>query len=74
MLGGALMYYSFGSHMDGVAAPLDQNRGNPAAPEKVEGAHAAGLNGAHLSSSSDSGTKFRFGFLEFEDDRDAQAE
>ena len=72
-LGGAL-YLFLGSRMGGGAASLDQNRSGPAAPASVEGAHAADRTSAHLSSSSDSALKFRFGFLEFEDGPDARPE
>ena len=53
----------------GVAAPLDQIRDSPAATVNV----AASVEMARAPT-GEAGTKFRFGFLEFEDGPDASTE
>jgi hypothetical protein len=76
MLAGALIYPILGSRR--VAAPLDEHRGGPAVrvfvQASVENARTAADPGnAGPASPALSGARFRFGYLEFEDDPDARA-
>ena len=64
------------SHVRGATAPIAQIRGSPiirpTVPPSTEDPHVAvSASGAQSLSPEFSGTKFRFGFLEFEDDADA---
>lgn len=75
MLAGKLICLFFGSLWAGSPLPLDRNRGGPAVPASVEGAHAAANpNSARPPSPGVSEVRFRFGFLEFENDPHAPAE
>jgi len=78
MLSAGLIHLFLGSQVRGLAAPLDHIRGAPVVkaivPASVEITRAAASpSSAHPASPGESGTKFRFGFLEFEDDPDASA-
>ena len=73
-----LIHLFLGSQVRGVAAPLDHIRGTPVVnailPASVEITRAAASpSSSDPASLGESGTKFRFGFLEFEDDPDASA-
>lgn len=76
MSGSGLIYLPLGSYLPGGAAPLDQIRASPAVeaivPARLE-TTGTGPSSARPSFPAESGTKFRFGFLEFEDDPDAPA-
>ena len=66
MIGAGLSYLILGSHVRGVAAQI---RDSPAATVNVE----ASVEMARAPTGG-AGTKFRFGFLEFEDGPDASTE
>jgi hypothetical protein len=75
ILSAGLVYLIVASDVRGAVAPIEKIRNTPAAmtivPANVETAHtAAGPSGARASLPAFSGTRFRFGFLEFEDDPD----
>jgi hypothetical protein len=72
IVGAGWIYLTAVSHVRGAVAPIEQICGTEVvktiAPASVETAHrAAGASSAHASSLPFSGTRFRFGFLEFED-------
>jgi len=76
IMGVGLVFLTVVPHVRGAAAPIEQIRSGPITrptmQSSAESIHAAaGLSGAQPSSEVFSGTKFRFGFLEFEDDADA---
>jgi hypothetical protein len=68
-VGAGLSHLILGSHVRGGAASLDQVRASPAAEVnvlvRVEIARAP---------PGETGARFRFGFLEFDDDPDAPAQ
>jgi hypothetical protein len=71
--------HAVASHGRGAAAPIGQIRSTPAVttivPASVETAHtAAGPRTAGPPLLPRAGAKFRFGFLEFEEDPDASAD
>jgi hypothetical protein len=70
------MYLAVASHERGTAAPIGQIRSTPVVNTIVPAsAHtAAAPRSDRLPLPAFSGARFRFGFLEFEDDPDASAE
>jgi hypothetical protein len=77
--GAGLVSLTVVSHVRRATAPIAQIRGSPiimpTVPPSAEDPYVAvGASGAQSSSPEFSGTSFRFGFLEFEDDADAPAE
>ena len=76
-IGAVLIFLPIASHVRG-SAPIEQIRGTPVVktnvPAGVESAHAAAGPGSALPASPGiPDARFRFGFLEFEDDPDARA-
>ena len=69
VIGAGLIQLLLGPDLPGVAASLDQIRGGRA----VNVALPAGVEIARVPS-GESGARFRFGFLEFEDDPEAPAQ
>lgn len=75
IIGAGSVSLAVASHGRGAAAPIEQIRSIRVVPANVEVAHpAAAPNSASLPSAGISVVRFRFGFLEFEDDPDASAE
>jgi len=79
VIGAGLSYLIVGSHVRGIPAPIEPIRASLAAEAIVSASvdverAAVGLSSARPSPSGELGTKFRFGFLEFEDHPDASAE
>lgn len=75
IIGAGLIHLAVASHVRGAAPPIEQIRSIRVAPASVEGARlvAAPTTGSPPSSVVPV-VRFRFGFLEFEDDPDASAE
>lgn len=79
IIGAGLVYLTVASDVRGAITPIEQIRGTEVVrtivPERVETPHAtAEPSGARASLPPFSGSRFRFGFLEFEDDPDALVE
>jgi hypothetical protein len=79
IIGAGLAYLTVASHLRGAAASIEQVRSPPIVkvivPASVEGVQTAAVpSSARSYSVGEPGSKFRFGFLEFEDDPDALAE
>jgi hypothetical protein len=75
-LGAGLVSLTVASHVRRATAPIAQIRGSPiimptVPPSAEDPSVAVGASGAQSSSPEFSDTRFRFGFLEFEDDADA---
>lgn len=76
IIGAGLVSLTVASHVRGATAPIEQVRSTPIieliVPPGAESVHpAAALSGTQPSSPTLADAKFRFGFLEFEDDADA---
>jgi hypothetical protein len=74
IIGAGFVYLTMALHMRGAAGRIEHIRSTPVvraiAPASVESADSSGAR----SYSAGEVAKFRFGFLEFEDDADASAE
>jgi hypothetical protein len=76
IMGAGLVSLTVVSHVRRATAPIAQIRGSPSImptvpPSAEDPSVAVGVSGAQSSSPEFSDTRFRFGFLEFEDDADA---
>ena len=72
IMGAGLMSLSVASHVRGAPASINQRGGPIMRPIALPSANtAADPSGAQSSSPVLASAKFRFGFLEFEDDADA---
>jgi hypothetical protein len=75
IIGAGLVSLAVASHMRGATAPTEQVRSARILPASQEGAHGViAPTGASVASPSASIARFRFGFLEFEDEHAASAE
>ena len=75
IIGAGLVCLTVASQVRGAVVPIEQIRSTGVVPASVEGAHpVAAPARASLPLPGVSVVRFRFGFLEFEDDPDASAQ